>query len=634
MTQSPNRSCPAAQPFKLGTLSFLHGEVFDRIELISDYNVYGIVPCLNPALGTSCSDPGKRGFIYALTPSQEKITVAEYNTRSSYVCDNGVIHLGPLWTPTFTPTPSITPTRTPVNTPTLTHTPTPTPTPSRTPSHTATPTPTPSNTTTPTPTPSHTATPTPTPSRTPTSTSTPSLTPTLTSTPTHTATPTATWTNTATATHSPTPTPTETSTPIPTNSPVPTAKPACSDGLDNDGDGAVDGQDAGCASPSDNDESDDISPLSLLCECVTDNSDGSKTAYFSYANLSDEEILVPSEVVRIQSSDLQQASAQTQAATLNETLPRVAEAKLPDRFKPGVALGAIRVRFSGPSLTWKVKAPGASLSEAIADSNTPRCKPLVPKVECYGIKRDDKKLRVKMTYVNLNDFEVEVPIGPKNQFSPGRADRGQPTMFFAGLNKAAFEAYVDSPDISWELTGEKTSLTATSSVCSGECISTPLKQVKGELNKIALMLSKRSQSAAEVLKAAALEDIKNRTDEAKDDARRGANKDFKDAENAMKKAVRFVERAQKLILEFPEVVQNCPDAPPTCATVDRGPAIQKLRELFAESANAVKRNINRAHFRRTGKTVRKHPLVQSAKALEAEGRIQLLKIPRFAEDCK
>lgn len=56
------------------------------------------------------------------------------------------------------------------------------------------------------------------------------------------------------------PTPTPVLTPVPTPEPTPVA--ACSDGLDNDGDGFTDfGEDIGCLSPSDNDETDPVDGL-------------------------------------------------------------------------------------------------------------------------------------------------------------------------------------------------------------------------------------------------------------------------------------------------------------------------------------------------------------------------------------
>ena len=120
---------------------------------------------------------------------------------------------------------------------------TPTPTPTATATATATPTPTATPTVTPTPTPTFTPAGTPTP--------TPTGTATRTATPTPTVTRTATVTPTVTPTRTPTPTPTGIGTPTLTSTPPPVPEgppgdPKCSDFIDNDRDGRVDGADSGC----------------------------------------------------------------------------------------------------------------------------------------------------------------------------------------------------------------------------------------------------------------------------------------------------------------------------------------------------------------------------------------------------
>jgi len=150
------------------------------------------VSSINATPTTNLGVQDRQGDPYTLTPTAGSVTV------------------GPVSTPTPTPTATATPTPTP----TATATPTPTPT------ATATPTPTPTATATPTPTPTATATPTP------TATATPTPTPTATATPTPTPTTTATPTPTPTATATPTPTPTATATPTPTPTATTTATPA------------------------------------------------------------------------------------------------------------------------------------------------------------------------------------------------------------------------------------------------------------------------------------------------------------------------------------------------------------------------------------------------------------------------
>ena len=170
----------------------------------------------------------------------------------------------PTPTPTKTPTPTntatatATRTSTPVATTTATRTATPTSTSTATATSTRTATPTPTVTTGATSTPTRTATSTPTSSATPTLTATRTATPTVvvTSTPTRTTTPTPTRTTTATptATRTATATPSTTATPTASRTATPTpsatttpAPEVCDDCRDNDGDGAVDRDDADCA---------------------------------------------------------------------------------------------------------------------------------------------------------------------------------------------------------------------------------------------------------------------------------------------------------------------------------------------------------------------------------------------------
>lgn len=237
-------------------------------------------------------------------------------------------------------------------------------------------------------------------------------------------------------------------------------------------------------------------------------------------------------------------------------------------------------------------------------------------------------VRVRMSYLNPNNFEVQVPIGRSNRFSPTPIDRAQPTSFFAGLNQAAFDIIVDSPSLTWELMGAKAAYSVNMPICSGECVGTPLKEIKGSLNPIAIELSKLNEQAAVMLRQAALADMKGAS------GKSGAEQDVTDAKRSIKRAKKLVEDAQKLIVSFPEVTKVCPNAPPTCLTIDREPTIDALRAIFAEGRSAVVRNVNRAFWRKRGKIDRKNPLIKSAIELEQKGLEELLKIPRFAQDCE
>ena len=57
-------------------------------------------------------------------------------------------------------------------------------------------------------------------------------------------------------------------------------------------------------------------------------------------------------------------------------------------------------------------------------------------------------------YTNSN-VQINVPIGPQNQFLPSPADRGQPTKFPSGTVRNAFTVASPGPDVVWSLNGFK-----------------------------------------------------------------------------------------------------------------------------------------------------------------------------------
>src|SRR5438045_9276699 len=45
-------------------------------------------------------------------------------------------------------------------------------------------------------------------------------------------------------------------------------------------------------------------------------------------------------------------------------------------------------------------------------------------------------------YMNRNSDEIEIPLGAANQLEPAPADRGQPTNFLPGRQRAAFRVHI------------------------------------------------------------------------------------------------------------------------------------------------------------------------------------------------
>jgi len=98
MIHSHSRFCPSSHPYTEpdgGHLDFNHGQTFFHVTLSADFIRLGSVPCsggrTQPAL---CSNPKKRGFIYATNPAGELITDAEAASASPRICCNGAIMTG------------------------------------------------------------------------------------------------------------------------------------------------------------------------------------------------------------------------------------------------------------------------------------------------------------------------------------------------------------------------------------------------------------------------------------------------------------------------------------------------------------------------------------------------------------
>jgi hypothetical protein len=385
----------------------------------------------------------------------------------------------------------------------------------------------------------------------------------------------------------------------------------CQNTKDDDGDGLIDMKDPGCSNPQDNNENDEPTLLAVGVECVTNNTDGSKTAYFSYNNTTGKDASIKSDA---------------SLGTVNDFVSSGATTPAPAFFKAGASKGSVVATFQGESLTWLVRAEKSAASRATASAATPLCAPLVLQAECRGF--DKGTLTARLGYTNSNSFELQVPVGALNRFTPGAADRGQPTKFFPGTNKSTFQVGMGGKNESfnWFVNGASVKIDGSLPVCEGECLDTPTGNVTGQLDQVAQQLSQIMTRAANILASAkasfgtnvSAKSARNRTD----------------AERAKKKAAEYEALAKSLTIQFPQVIKTCPEAPQYCETVDRQYAIETLKGLYANQRNSIQRTIARAYFRNTGATKRGDSLVKQAKDLEQQGLAALAKLPRFETQCK
>ena len=383
-------------------------------------------------------------------------------------------------------------------------------------------------------------------------------------------------------------------------------KAQCQDGVDNDADGAPDLADGGCSSSQDNNEGDDSTRLSLSVECVMDNIDGSRMAYFSYNNTTQETFFMS-----VGSSGL--------PVVTNRFTSGAEDRGQPTAFAPGVQKGLVAISFSEAEITWTVRAPRSAESRATASASTPKCQMVEPAFSCRGF--NNQVLTAKAGYSNPNPFPVEIPVGGLNFMAPVPAFRGQPSVFFSGLNPGLFNVTIPSTgaQVDWNLNGRKAVADESLPVCDGQCVDTAVGAARGELDEITVQLANLTKEAADVLEAASEED---------------SGSAAADAQRARAKADGFVAASNRLTIQFPDVIKNCPEAPLYCETVDRTETIARLKGLIASARNQAQRTIARAYFRKTGSTNRRDALVRKAKELERKGLDNLNKLPTTETVCK
>ncbi|HWP44909.1 MAG TPA: hypothetical protein VNO14_16830, partial [Blastocatellia bacterium] len=77
----------------------------------------------------------------------------------------------------------------------------------------------------------------------------------------------------------------------------------------------------------------------------------------------------------------------------------------------------------------------------------------IPFVEC--VKVSGGSFTARFGYLSLNLYDVVIPVGPNNNFSPAPEDRGQPELFQPGLRLNVFSVTQNGGTLTWNLNGLK-----------------------------------------------------------------------------------------------------------------------------------------------------------------------------------
>lgn len=154
-------------------------------------------------------------------------------------------------------------------------------------------------------------------------------------------------------------------------------------------------------------------------------------------------------------------------ADLDSPAPDLVNGDIPfDAVADGPTDGALSDGPSPDLATEDGAARDASFEEGSAPVDaSPR---VSPRFRCGASLGDDEYVAV-WGAINAQPYEVHVPIGPDNNFSPAPWDRGQVTRFPPGNTEYLFVTRWRAGSLVWLLTGR----TSTTNIASAPCTLSP-----------------------------------------------------------------------------------------------------------------------------------------------------------------
>ncbi|RIL04920.1 MAG: hypothetical protein DCC75_12175 [Proteobacteria bacterium] len=131
--------------------------------------------------------------------------------------------------------------------------------------------------------------------------------------------------------------------------------------------------------------------------------------------------------------------------------------------------GAFGVVFpAAGSASYSLQYAGAvSIASTVtANSQSTACAPIEPRLAC--VKPQGAGYRARFSYSNQNPFDIIIPAGPNNRFSPAPEFRDQPIRFLSGLGQSQqFEVVSDSTaNLTWILANLSAVAKSDSTPCS------------------------------------------------------------------------------------------------------------------------------------------------------------------------
>lgn len=194
-----------------------------------------------------------------------------------------------------------------------------------------------------------------------------------------------------------------------------------------------------------------------ILECITDNGDGTYTAYWGYANFYH------------QTLDALESSFTGNVLGGTTTPPSTG-------FLPGRHKSVFSTVFDGEDLAWSLTGPDGVNTTIIANDHSPFCEgdePLLPVLECVE-DLGDGLYRAWWGYKNDNPFVVNAEVSTFTGDVVGETTTPPLSGFLPGRHQNVFSTVfstVNSPNLVWTLQGpDGKTRVATASASSKQCV--------------------------------------------------------------------------------------------------------------------------------------------------------------------
>ena len=376
--------------------------------------------------------------------------------------------------------------------------------------------------------------------------------------------------------------------------------PQCSDGVDNDADGLSDLLDPGCKNTSDSFEIDAslLGPLEVRLEGIEQHTDGTATAYISYTNSSGAPLSIP---------------IGDGADSRNSVSPGPLSRGQPVVFKPGSHRGAFSIALRGEKLSWTIKAPRGREMRLEISAAGPKLPAIKPETNCIKLGRNGDITAV-LGYLNPSPFERKLPVGKLNFLSAGKADRSQPSSFFPGLNRGAFEVKVGALS-EWRLDGAVARITPQSRVCT--CAITDNSDAKRAVLSLSTQLGLIAFEASEALQKSS-----------------GIQVNMRDASNdAMQRSAAAVLKIKAAIESIPSRSKSCPVLTPPCKLADDWTLLQSVQRHIDELQTLIEKISALGSSDASSRDPQSKRRLEEGYRLVGQADAKLNAIPRFRVSC-